>query len=1678
MLRIMFMPPAYLAESAWLEHIPFAFWLVEAQRPKTIVELGAYNGPSYFAFCQAVAHLGLDACCFAVDTWKGDEHAGFYGEEVFKTAQSYNDAQYSTFSRLVRSTFDEAVDHFSDGVIDILHIDGMHTLDAVRHDFEKWLPKLSDRAVVVAHDVNVRERGFGVFKFFEEIRKIYPTFEFAHGHGLGVIGVGPHQQARLKRLFEIERDPPEKRFLCEAFARLGRACADSFEARRAEDGLRLLQQSLKERERDAAALKAAVASADAQLAARTADLDEVRAKLREIEAERDALAAEAATASDKIEARVEEIVRLTKFVRDAETHAAETEKKLQDAETRGTAARRELGEAKARAAQTEDDLRQLRRSLEERDGDAALLKASAASIEAQFVARVADLDEVRAKLREIEAERDALAAEASAASARIEAGAEETVRLAGILRDAEARAAETENLRAEFGRLRRSADERTASDAAALAVMREELSHEKRKASRLQEEQKALLTSSSWRLSAPLRAYRRKRSQARRFLRLERINPLFDRAWYLNQYSDVENSGCDPYEHYMRYGAAEGRNPSPLFDASWYLERNPDVRAAQLEPLMHYFEYGNKDGRDPNPYFGTSWYLEQYPDVRKAKMNALDHYIRHGAAEGRNPNPFFDTSWYLSQNPEAAASGINPLAHYRMIGTARKADPSLRFDVEWYLSRYQDVACSGIDPFEHFLCYGHAEGRTGAAACAPVTDAEIYCLKEPFFRREAALFVTHSPNGRVKPHLRHYLESLKRQNIDVVLIVAADAEFTESDPDLLNAVAGVFVRRNMGYDFAAWAHVLRLHPELHGVSILYLLNDSLIGPTNDAAFGDLLTKIRSSPADLIGLTESYEIAWHIQSFFVALKSGALSNPAFRRFMDGVASYGDKDKVIRQYEVRLAPRLRSAGVSCDVVFPSTTQSDNRTLFDWFGLLKAGFPFVKVMAIRDGFADGAGYDWRDVLSAEGYDVSLAERTLAEAKGVSEASAPSVPAKSQTELKALHIQTLEARFAAFLASPKRLGFASYDEPALSIILVLFNKAHFTFACLESLASRLSAATFPYEIIVYDNGSTDRTTELLERCGHLVTVRDENNLGFLQAVNAASDLARGDYMLLLNNDTELPERALENALGLISQNDDVGAVGAKLILPDGLLQEAGSIMWNDGTCLGYCRGRDPEHFEANFRRDVDYCSGAFLLTRTALFRELGRFNPVFIPAYYEETDYCLRLWEAGWRIVYDPSVVIHHFEFASAETNDAAMQLQIRNRGKFVALHEDALRRHLPPNPDNILFARQAGPRKLRLLFIDDFVPHDHMGAGFPRARKIIEGLRTAGAQITLCPTFDRQHTWKEVRKTLDDSIEVAFGVSPDVAPGFIESRAGYYDAVLVSRPHNMTPLNEALEKSPDLLRGHPLIYDAEALFTDRDIELRRLRGETVEEDEQASLIEAEMQIARFASTIFCVSPKERDRVAKRWPDKTVRVLGHMIEPRPTTNDFDDRSGILFVGAIHADYTPNADSIVWFVDRVLPLLRDRLSAPLKFVIAGLNKSQAVSQRIGADVIATGVLDDLTPLYEQCRIFVAPTRFAAGIPHKIHEAAGRGLPCVVTPLLAEQLGWTAKTDLLTGNDPEAFAASCAQLYMDARLWTRIRENALFRVKQDCSPRAFASTLGEVYDSLEANMRKREATRA
>jgi hypothetical protein len=373
---------------------------------------------------------------------------------------------------------------------------------------------------------------------------------------------------------------------------------------------------------------------------------------------------------------------------------------------------------------------------------------------------------------------------------------------------------------------------------------------------------------------------------------------------------------------------------SGLFDEQWYLENNPEASQYPGGALRHFMHSGARELRDPNPYFNTAWYCENCRDFDPKRSNAVVHYILKGSAEGVRPSPEFDPAWYREF--------------------------------------YPDVALADLEPLSHFIHRGKLEGRLPKESddVRSLDHAELKRLKAARPQETMALFVTHAPEARIKPHVPPFLKALASEGVAATLIVIADQMRSVDTKDLVDLVDGLYVRENIGYDFGAWAHVAR-DVDLARTGLLCLINDSIIGPLNAARFSAVMNRIRASNAQLIGLTESFELTQHLQSYFLVAKADGVATLA--AFLAGVKAYPTRHDVIIHYEIPLSRHFRSAGLKVEALFPSSIRG-NETLEQWPELIERGFPFVKVAALAS-----SGEDWRSVLRAEGYDPELAERAV---------------------------------------------------------------------------------------------------------------------------------------------------------------------------------------------------------------------------------------------------------------------------------------------------------------------------------------------------------------------------------------------------------------------------------------------------------------------------------------------------------------------------------------------------------------------------------------------------------------------------------------------------------------------------------------------------------------------------
>jgi hypothetical protein len=693
-------PDRMVHPPSWLEHVPFAFWLIDVLRPRVFVELGTHSGNSYAAFAQAVQHLGLDSAGYAIDTWKGDAQAGFYDESVFLDWKAYHDRRYSAFSTLVRSTFDDAAAHFADGSIDLLHIDGCHTAEAVSHDFDTWRSRMSDRGVVLMHDINVRELDFGAWQAWEQLKDTYPSFEFLHGHGLGVLGVGSDLPAEITWLLSGgASDPSRVRAVRHLFARTGATILARHEA------------------------GGAVARARAQAATEVAARDTV---VERLSAAVEHAADEVARARAELESRTEEAHQLHRALSDAEAGIAECVKDLswhrdtqqiQEVLNRlavdaTAAASRQVDAVRARSRFLADTIADAPRPVPSRFGRVWSTLRSLGITPSRLVRQPRGLVTLARLATRPRALREAhLVAQSGVFNAgyyrhrypQVLARGMTPLAHFALMGGVEGRLPHPLFDSAWY--LTRYPDV-ARSGANPLAHYLRTIAGEAR-------DPHPLFSVNHYRSQVarpgtppfePLQHYTRHGA-----FKDYSPHPLFDPRYYIEMYGRSV-AGSDPLVHFIETGAAEGFNPHPLFDVAYYRTQAPDARSQN--PLRHYLEAGSGQGLRPHPLFDPAYYLASHRDVAGTKIEPLTHFVLAGGLEGRRPIREFDSAWYLQAYPDVGASRANPLTHFVRHGWREHRNPSPQFDTIGYLARYPDVAEGGANPLSHYVQYGRAEGRT------------------------------------------------------------------------------------------------------------------------------------------------------------------------------------------------------------------------------------------------------------------------------------------------------------------------------------------------------------------------------------------------------------------------------------------------------------------------------------------------------------------------------------------------------------------------------------------------------------------------------------------------------------------------------------------------------------------------------------------------------------------------------------------------------------------------------------------------------------------------------------------------------------------------------------------------------------------------------------------------------
>ena len=632
--------------------------------------------------------------------------------------------------------------------------------------------------------------------------------------------------------------------------------------------------------------------------------------------------------------------------------------------------------------------------------------------------------------------------------------------------------------------------------------------------------------------------------------------------------------------------------------------------------------------------------------------------------------------------------------------------------------------------------------------------------------------------------------------------------------------------------------------------------------------------------------------------------------------------------------------------------------------------------------------------------------------------------------------------------LASLANRG-ASPEAPLVSVIVPCYGKLPITLRCLESLLAERtyhSRCLCRVELVVLDDASPDGSGGRLEQLDGLGPIRvlsNTENLGFLRTCNRGAAVAEGSYLCFLNNDTVVTHGWLEELLDSFRLFPGAGLVGSMLLYPDGRLQEAGGIVWRDGSAWNYGRGSDPSSPEVRFARDVDYVSGASILVPSDLFRELGGFDNRYAPAYYEDTDLALQIRARGRRVIVQPSSRVIHFEGVSSGRDEeaGAKRHQARNGQLFRRKWAERLAGHAP-NGENPLIERNRG-RIGRLLVLEMTTPTPDQDAGSLFMFNILMGLVQLGYDVSFI-AVDNLLFMPEYSAALE-RLGVRVLVHPHLrsVAEHLEQEGSSYAGLLLARP-------EVAERCLEPIKRHA--PHARLLYYTHDLHHLRLERQqaTAPGSVSAAAIAAmrtlEKEIVDVVDGVLYLSEAEKREAEERLaPRSRGYVLPPVVEAEPGPKGFAQRSGLVFIGGF--GHPPNRDAVLWFAAEVMPRLRAAGSG-ISFHVVGANPPEDVLALAGPDVEIHGYLADLEPFLGDRRVAVAPLRFGAGVKGKMLTAMAAGLPVVASAVASEGLFLRHGVNVLRADDAEATAAAVLELHGSQPLWEEVREAALGHVLQ------------------------------
>ena len=612
-------------------------------------------------------------------------------------------------------------------------------------------------------------------------------------------------------------------------------------------------------------------------------------------------------------------------------------------------------------------------------------------------------------------------------------------------------------------------------------------------------------------------------------------------------------------------------------------------------------------------------------------------------------------------------------------------------------------------------------------------------------------------------------------------------------------------------------------------------------------------------------------------------------------------------------------------------------------------------------------------------------------------------------------------------------KLNFPVEENPEVSIIIPVYNQIHYTYLCLASILEHTKDVS--YEILIADDVSSDATEHLGEFVSNITVCRNETNQGFLRNCNNAAKSARGRYVMFLNNDTQVTEGWLSSLVNLIKSDPSIGMVGSKLVYPDGRLQEAGGIIWSDGSGWNYGRLDNPDKAEYNYVKDVDYISGAAILLSNELWKQIGGFDERYAPAYCEDSDLAFEVRKAGYRVVYQPLSKVIHFEGVSNGTDvngGGLKRYQVENSEKLKEKWKEEFKNQCVntgnPNPFR---ARERSMGKPVILVVDHYVPTFDKDAGSKTTFQYLKMFLKKGYVVKFVgDNYLHEEPYTTVLQQM--GIEVLYG--QEYLTGiwdWLDKNGKEINVAYLNRPHIAAKYVDYIAEHT----GIKIIYYGHDLHFLREFREYELTGDVQKKRDSEYWKSIEFALMHKAAVSYYPSVVEEEAIHD--VDETINVKAITAYVYDTfleklNMDFAKREGLLFVGGFA--HPPNADAVMWFAKEIFPVIREKLD--VNFYVVGSRVTEEIKalEQPGSGIIVRGFVseEELSELYRNCRIVVVPLRYGAGVKGKVVEAIYNGAPIVTTSVGSEGIPGVEDV-LLVEDKPEDFARAVAELYTDEK---------------------------------------------